>query len=61
MTLDEPAATHPCERRGTDRLQNTDLIEVAELCEDAYRVVAPKRLIRVLDRGPVQVRLPFRL
>lgn len=26
-----------------------DWDEVAELCEDAYRVIAPKRLVRLLD------------
>ena len=28
-----------------------DWDEVAELCEDAYRVVAPARLVRLLDRS----------
>jgi hypothetical protein len=26
-----------------------DWLEVAELCEEAYRVIAPTRLIRLLD------------
>ena len=30
---------------------DVDWDEVAELCEDAYRVVAPKRLVAVLDRA----------
>jgi hypothetical protein len=29
-----------------------DWAEVAELCEDAYRTVAPTRLIRILDSRP---------
>jgi hypothetical protein len=29
-----------------------DWSEVAELCEDAYRVVAPARLVRELDEAP---------
>jgi hypothetical protein len=28
-----------------------DWAEVAELCQDAYRVVAPKRLVKMLDGG----------
>jgi hypothetical protein len=28
-----------------------DWTELAELCEDAYRVVAPKRLVQQLDAG----------
>jgi len=28
---------------------DVDWMEIAELCEDAYRVVAPKRLIQALD------------
>jgi hypothetical protein len=30
---------------------DVDWREIAELCEDAYRVVAPKRLIQALDGG----------
>jgi hypothetical protein len=33
------------------RLDAADWQEIAELCEDAYRTVAPKRLIAVLDAG----------
>jgi hypothetical protein len=29
-----------------------DWAELAELCEDAYRVIAPKRLVAQLDQGP---------
>ncbi|WP_213452937.1 MmcQ/YjbR family DNA-binding protein [Rhizomonospora bruguierae] len=32
--------------------EHTDWTEIAELCADAYRVVAPKRLVRQLDTGP---------
>jgi hypothetical protein len=32
--------------------RDVDWAEVAELCDDAYRVIAPKRLIAVLDRSP---------
>jgi len=28
-----------------------DWTEIAELCEDAYRAIAPKNLIRILDSG----------
>jgi hypothetical protein len=35
------------------RLDGTvDWAEVAELCEDAYRTVAPKRLVALLDQPP---------
>jgi hypothetical protein len=34
----------------TDR--SVDWAEIAELCEDAYRTVAPKRLVRLLDERP---------
>jgi hypothetical protein len=30
---------------------SVDWAEVAELCEEAYRTVAPKRLVALLDRG----------
>ena len=30
---------------------DVDWDEVAELCQDAYRVVAPVRLVRLLDKG----------
>jgi hypothetical protein len=33
-----------------------DWVEVAELCEDAYRVIAPKRLIAQLDGAPPEQR-----
>jgi hypothetical protein len=31
--------------------QEVDWVEIAELCEDAYRVVAPARLVRLLDNS----------
>ncbi len=31
---------------------DVDWREIAELCEDAYRTVAPTRLIRILDSRP---------
>ena len=35
------------------RLDGTvDWTEIAELCEDAYRTVAPKRLVTLLDQRP---------
>ena len=30
--------------------EDVDWAEIAELCEDAYRVIAPKRLVAELDR-----------
>jgi hypothetical protein len=30
--------------------------EIAELCEDAYRVTAPKRLLQQLDNGQKEQR-----
>jgi hypothetical protein len=31
-----------------------DWDELAQICEDAYRVVAPKRLVAELDAGPAE-------
>jgi hypothetical protein len=31
--------------------RDPDWAEIAELCEDAYRVVAPKSLVKMLDDG----------
>ncbi len=40
------------------RLDGTvDWTEIAELCEDAYRTVAPKRLVALLDQRPPADRL----
>ena len=54
VDADSAEASGPRGTSGEGRIgsRNTDWTEVAELCEDAYRVVAPKRLIRMLDRGP---------
>lgn len=30
---------------------NVDWAEIAEICKDAYRVIAPPKLVAVLDRG----------
>jgi hypothetical protein len=35
-----------------------DWQEVAELCEDAYRAIAPQRLVAQLDHSPVTRRQP---
>ena len=35
-----------------------DRQEIAELCEDAYRTIAPKRLVAQLDHGPATRRQP---
>jgi hypothetical protein len=35
-----------------------DWLEVAELCEDAYRTIAPQRLVAELDRSPASRRQP---
>jgi hypothetical protein len=37
------------------RLDNRpDWTEVAEICQDAYRAVAPERLVRLLDAPPTR-------
>ena len=33
-----------------DRDRDLDWTEIAELCQDAYRVIAPARLVAELDR-----------